>query len=498
MSDVEYKLHRKQGDAFKSQATEILYGGAAGGGKSYLLRVAAIILCNQVPGLQVFLFRRTYPDLIANHMNGSGSFPELLGPFIASGQCRINYSRSEIEWNNGSKIHLCHCQHEKDVIKYQGAEIHVLLIDELTHFTDYIYRFLRNRVRLGGLGIPEPLKGKLPLILNASNPGSVGHQWVKETFVNFAAPMEIKRAADTEGGMLRQYVPARLDDNPTLTNNDPGYVKRLEGLGNEALVRAMKDGDWDIVAGAALEKLSRDKHMIRPFKIPDWWTRFTSMDWGTAKPYSVGWYCVCDDHLTLKAKEHWPERLIPRGSIIRYRELYGWGGMSNTGTREESIEVARKVHEIEMEAGEEMDYRIADDAMWSQHDGPSAAERFENELHELLNPKPTMEKSRKDRMGNYLEVRHRVAAEDDEEGLFITENCRHFWRTVPDLQLDEKHPEKGPDTEQEDHVYDELSYAVVSRPKIHTFLERDELAYQAARKQAFEAARGGSKNTSRY
>lgn len=498
MSALQFKLHRKQLLAYTSHATEILYGGAAYGGKSYLLRVVAILYCLQVPGLQVYLFRRTHPDLISNHMIGSGSFPELLGPLVAAGQCKI--IKNEIAFDNGSKIHLCHCQYEKDVLKYQGSEIHVLLMDELTHFTEYIYRFLRNRVRLGGLQVPDDLKGKLPFILSASNPGSLGHAWVKTAFVNFAAPMEIKRASDGEGGMLRQYIPARLDDNPTGMKNDPGYVKRLEGLGNESLVKAMRDGDWDIVAGAAFEKLSRIKHMIRPFEIPKYFTKFTCLDWGTAKPYSIGWYCVCDDDLILKARDDFPERLIAKGSIIRYRELYGWGGQPDVGTREESWQVARKM--VELEGPQKIDYRIADSAMWAEHDGPSAAERFQNELalvqkvhtkDPIDRPNPSaMEKSRKDRVANYLEIRNRIANayEDGLPSFYVTSNCDHFWRTVPELQLDERDPEKGWDTDQEDHVADEVGYALVSRPIIRTEVQRINREYDIARRKAFEVDRG--------
>jgi len=152
---MRLELHQKQSFAFESKSTEMLYGGAAGGGKSHLMRVCAIAWCVDIPGIQVYLFRRTHPDLWKNHMEGGSSFPAMLADWLAAGLCKINFSDGQVIFSNGSKIHLCHCQHEKDVIKYQGAEIHALLIDELTHFSEKIYRFLRGRCRLGGFVVPE-------------------------------------------------------------------------------------------------------------------------------------------------------------------------------------------------------------------------------------------------------------------------------------------------------------------------------------------------------
>lgn len=494
--NIDFDLHYKQGIAFNSNATEILYGGAAGGGKSHLMRIEAIIWCLEIPGLQVYLFRRLSDDLIKNHMEGPSGFRVLLNPLVQSGKAQI--IEGEIRFpHNGSKIYLCHCKDEKDRFKYDGPEIHVLLIDELTHFTEKIYRYLRARVRMNQemkTRLPNKYKGLFPRIVCSSNPGKLGHQWVKRTFIDFAPAQEIVKVESKEGGMLRQYIPALLEDNPSLDTEE--YEGRLEGLGNTELVKAMRYGIWDIVAGAAFEHLDRDRHIIRPFDIPDWWTKFTSLDWGTAKPYSNGWYAVVEDDLTIKEKDDWPERHIAKGSIIRYKELYGWNGKPNEGCREEAWQVARKIHAMETET---INYRIGDSGMWAQHDGPSAAENFMEELARIGAKNPNMEQSRKDRVANYLECRARLSAEDGKQpGFYTFPNSIHFWRTVPELQLDDKNPEKGPDSTQEDHPFDDWSYAMVSRPIIMDKKTHNRQQYDEAQDKAKKADRGGKINSSRY
>ncbi len=307
-----FYLHPKQRVAYTSTATELLFGGAAGPGKSHLLRVAAIKWCLDIPGLQVYLFRRTHPDLMKNHMEGPGGFPVLMADFIARKQARINYGEGYIAFNNRSKIFLCHCQYEQDVYKYKGAEIHVLMPDELTSFTETIYRFLRGRVRLGSLKVPEKYKGQFPRVVAGSNPGDVGHNWVKQAFVDNGPPFEIIHMPRTEGGMRRQFIPGRLEDNPTLTDNDPDYEQRLEGLGDAALVRAMREGDWDIVAGGMFDDLwKRPVHTIESFEIPRSWSIDRAFDWGSSKPFSVGWWATSDGTTAPNG------RTYPRGTLFR-------------------------------------------------------------------------------------------------------------------------------------------------------------------------------------
>ena len=446
---MDIQLTPKQSLPFQTNATEVLYGGAAGGGKSYLKRVSAIRWCVEVPGIQVYFFRRTLPDLRDNHLRGPTSFQVLLDPYLQSGHVKGPSQENEFRFWNGSILHLCYCDSENDVEKYRGAEIHVLCIDELTHFSEYQYRFLRSRVRIAGLAIPEKYKDRLPRIETASNPGSIGHAWVKRTFVTPRPAEEVWRTpTDSEGGMLRQYIPARLKDNPYLTKDDPTYADRLRGLGSDSLVRAMLEGDWDIVAGQAFEKLRRDVHCIEPFTPPDDWLCFGSFDWGSSKPFSFGQWTVSNGNPLPDG------RTYRRGAIIRFSEWYGWTGKTDEGTRLEAAEVAQG---IKARCKRRMAYIACDPSLYKVDGGPSHAETF-------LRNGVVLRRADNNREPGYVEVRGRIAGDEEGPMLLATKNCHDgFWRTMPDLVMDENHPEDL-DTDQEDHCYDEVRYACMSRP----------------------------------
>lgn len=478
-NDLDFPLHPKQWIAFTSTATEILYGGSAGSAKSHLVRIAAIMWAISIPGLQVYIFRRTYDDLIKNHMEGPTGFHALLAPWIGK---YVQIVDKEIRWNNGSKIYLCHCQHEKDRFSYQGAEIHVLLIDELTHFTETIYRFLRSRVRMPvSLKVPEQYVGCFPRILCATNPGGIGHQFVKSTWLDKNAPMECYKTSDEEGGFIRQFIPARLQDNPSI--DQISYRANLSGLGNEALVKAMLDGNWDIVAGAALD-ISRQRHCVRAFKPPKHWTKFMSMDWGYVRPYSVGWFCVVEGGTLLEAKGDYEDIFLPDKSVVMYRELYGGTAKPNEGLREESPLVARKILRIEKEADERMDYRVADTQLWAKNDGPSMADRMSKATNNDFLCRP----AEKDRQASYAEMCNRLRGEKVDSDVqvpmfYVADNCHNWWRTVPPLVLDDTNPEKGPDDGQENHAYDMTCYGLNSWPYTTSVAQRLDRVFKTNRRK---------------
>lgn len=472
MSELNLRLHPRQGDAFLTEATELLYGGAAGGGKSHLMRIALIVWASSCPGLRCGLLRRLSEDLYANHMDGPTGFLSLLHPWTLSGYCKINYSKGKVIFANspsggfegGSQIKLGHCQLEKHKYKYQGDEFHVLAIDEVQFFTQTQYKFLRGRVRMAdAVALPPEYVDRFPRIINGANPGGPGHTWVKADFIDIAPPGEVVQMPPEEGGMKRQFIPARLEDNPSLLEHDPGYVDRLHGLGDPSLVKAMREGDWDVVAGAFFGDLwDRSRHVIGSWTPPEGWPCFRSFDWGSSKPFSVGWWTISDG---TKAPDG---RFYPRNSYIRFAEWYGCekqGGKirPNVGLKLTAREVARGILEREENfkgrnaEGERYTVTVypgpADPSIFSGDDeGLSIADKMEDEGVDW-------EEGENARLPGWEEMRERLKGDPDRgPTLYVQEHCTDgFLRTVPTIQRSETKPDDV-DTEAEDHAADEARY----------------------------------------
>lgn len=475
---TQLHLHPRQSLAFLSGATEILYGGAAGGGKSHLMRVKAIALAMRVPGIQIYIFRRLSDDLLRNHMEGDGGFYQMLATEFSTGRAKFNASKNFIRFTNGSKIWLAHCQHEKDVRKYQGAEFHVLIIDELTHFTEYQYRFLRARCRLGTLKdkLPDDLKTKLPLVLSGTNPGGPGHTWVRATFIDPKPPMLVYRTDKEEGGFKRQFIPALLTDNPSL--DQESYRNNLSGLGSPELVKAMLEGDWDIVQGGALDDVWDKHNQIKPrFRIPEGWRISRAFDWGSSHPFSVGWYAEADG--TEAQLPHDEVFCPPKGSLIRFYEWYGGDPKkTNVGLKMAAKEIARGILETE---------KAIRSGRWVSkltkfHPGPAdnqiynVVEKQTGSIAKLMAKEGVLwcrsEKGAGSRINGLQHVRDYLtnATNGEGPGLYFTENCRSAISSLPQLPRDPKKPDDV-DTKSVDHVYDETRYMVLHQlaPPAHHF-----------------------------
>ena len=488
---LDYTPQPKQKILHASTARQIFYGGAAGGGKSHCIRWDAYIFCLQNPGLQAYLFRKTQPELEDNHVKWARTeIPRELGEVVGK--------PARVAWYNGSALYFCYAEYEKDIYRYLGAEMHWVGLDEASLMLPAQIGFLKTRNRLGGFKPHPEYAQALPRFIMASNPGGPSHYYLKKTFITPGCPMQVFHdpkmkdpRKEDDPGWRSLFIPAKMEDNDYL---DEDYGSAFSALPPE-LAKAYREGDWDVVVGQALHTLSREKHMVRKFDIPRHWTRFMSIDWGTAAPYSVCWLAVSDGAL-VKGKMGFQDVYIPPGALVLYRELYGWDGEDyNKGSREDARTVARKV--LSVEKGEVIDYRIGDSEMWAQRGTMSIQEAMNKATHGRFFMKP----SKKDRKQGYSEFLCRLAGssnymETGDEGewpmFFAMEHCHAFWNTVPPLVLDETDPDKGPETsKQADHVYDSLVYGFRSRP--YTLTERDR--YLIERGPEIEAAKRGGRRT---
>ena len=436
---IDYRPQPLQARLHACPANEILFGGAAGPGKSHALRFEALIACLRVPGLRAYLFRRTMAELERNHiLPALAQFPRQLGTFRAAKQ--------RFEFVNGSMLLFCSCQRENDVFRYQGVEIHLLCLDELTSFTELQYDYLRGRLRCA-LDVPPALRHKIPGIVCASNPGGVGHGFAKARFVDFAPPGVCRRAPAAEGGMLRCHIPGRLSDNAILMARDPGYAARLDAL-PEPYRTAYRDGDWDVFMGQAFA-FQRRLHVIPPRPVPGDAPLFMTFDWGYGAPFSVGWWWVDAD-----------------GRLYRLGEWYGASGAANQGLRLTDPQIAAGILEREQAlglSGRRITRLCGPDCFAKKPDyrgggqGPSTAETFAG-AGVFLSPG---DPSRKQKIRQFHE---RLRPRDDGPPMLqVYDACRDFIRTIPLLTADRRNVEDI-DTTGEDHIYDEACHVCMARP----------------------------------
>ncbi len=239
---------------------EILFGGAAGGGKSYGQLVDAFYYALKYAGSHQLLLRRTLPELESSLVRTAEElYPRRVYRYLSSKHTGY--------FENGSVLDFGYCDSERDVYRYQSAEYDVIRFDELTHFTESMYLYLQSRLR-GAKPFPRQMK-------STTNPGGVGHEWVKRRFVDPAPPDTPIR--DQLGS--RRFIPARVQDNRFLMQGDPQYISRLKRL-PERERRALLEGDWDLTEGRFFTRWDRNIHVVEPFPIPDHWRQHFALDYG--------------------------------------------------------------------------------------------------------------------------------------------------------------------------------------------------------------------------
>ena len=398
MTSVDINITRKQKAFLKATATEVLFGGAAGGGKSYGQTVDAFLFALKYPGSKQLLLRRTFSELDKSLIRTVLSwYPRDIFTY--------NSSAHTGRFTNGSVLDFGYCASENDVYQYQSAEYDVIRFDELTHFTEAQYVYLISRVR-GANGFPKQVK-------SSTNPGGVGHSWVKERFVDPSPPNVDFVGKD---GIKRIFIPSLLTDNTFLMNSDPDYQKRLEALPDKEK-RALLYGDWDIFDGQYFTEFNRDTHVCVPFEIPKAWRRYRAIDYGLDM-LACYWIAVDSTH-----------------NCYVYKELCESDLPISTA--------AQRILEFTND-NEQIYATLAPPDLWnrSQETGKSKAIIFHESGLSLT-------KSNNDREAGWLSIKELLKRDaNGDSRIHIFNTCSRLIKNLPELQRD---PKKPTDTLTEPH-----------------------------------------------
>ena len=431
-----------QTEFLASSEQEVLYGGAAGGGKSYAMVADPVRYFNN-PKFKGLLVRRSTEELRELIAISKELYPKAIPG--------IKFLERDKTWvtPQGATLWMSYLDRDDDVLRYQGQAFSWIGFDEITQWPSfYAWNYMRSRLRTSR-------DSGLPLYMRAtSNPGGPGHQWVKKMFIDPAKPNDAFWATDEEGKVItwpkghsregeplfkRRFIPATLFDNPYLSE-DGMYEANLLSL-PEHQRRQLLEGDWSINEGSAFTEFNPRIHVIEPFDIPQNWTRFRACDYGYGSHTGVLWFAV-----------------HPSNQLIVYRELYV--------SKVTASALADLI--LEAEIGEKMRYGVLDSSLWhSRGDtGPSLAEQM---IMKGCRWRPS-DRSRGSRVAGKNEIHRRLQIDSftNEPGLVIFDNCRNLISQLPSLPLDKRNPEDI-DTNAEDHLYDALRYGVMTRPRSNLF-----------------------------
>ena len=423
---MKISITKKQEKFIKSDAFETLFGGAAGGGKSYGQLVDALLYALKYPKSKQIIFRSTFADLEKSLIRVSlDLYPLSIADY--------NSSKHTWKFNNGSIIDFGYIQYEKDVYQYQSAEYDVIRFDELTHFTEFMYTYMISRCR-GANTYPKRIK-------SSTNPGGVGHAWVKERFIDIGEPNVIHNCKlETGEEVTRIFIPSLVTDNKFMLEYDPDYIKRLDAL-PEKERKALKYGDWDIYDGMFFPEFKRSIHIIEPFKIPDNWNRYIAMDYG------LDMFAVLFIAIDTKGKAY------------VYNEIH-----------KTNLIVSEAVQTLKSYMRQnKYKYIYAPPDLWNRNrdTGKSTAELFYEGGVDLV-------KASNNRIAGWLnvkewlrvkKVRHEQTGELYEDSdLKIFSNCLNLIKYLPQLQHDEKEPnDVATEPHEPTHITDALRYFCVSR-----------------------------------
>lgn len=404
------------------------FGGARGGGKSWAVRTKAILLALRYAGIRLLIVRRTYPELMNNHINILRR--ELLG--IA----KYNDKDKVLNFVNGSTLNFAYCAKDGDLDRLQGVEYDVIFLDEATQLSEYQMQTITACLR----GVNDFPKR----VYYTCNPGGQGHGYIKRIFID-------RRYKEGENPDDYSFYQSLVTDNAALMESQPDYIRQLEALPPK-LRDAWLYGNWDIFEGQFFEEFA-DKpdhyadrqwtHVIDPFEIPEGWQIYRSFDWGYNKPFSCGWWAVDND-----------------GIVYRILELYGCTKTPNEGVKWIPERVFEEIHKIESEhrwlKGKKI-IGIADPAIWDAEMGESVADV-------AARYRVYFQPGDHQRLPGWLQIHYRFAFDDNGYPMmYVFSNCKAFIRTMPLLRYDEHKPEDL-DTDGEDHVADEVRYFCMSRP----------------------------------